>query len=43
MEQKLTKNNTRQFFTTSDDTLDFDHHASMFFSEPVKSAFIPLK
>jgi glutamate racemase len=43
MEQKLTQNNTRQFFTTSDDTADFDHHASMFFSEQVRSEFIPLK
>lgn len=43
MEQKLTKGNTRQFFTTSDDTDDFDHHASMFFSGQVKSEYIPLK
>ncbi|HEY9001213.1 MAG TPA: glutamate racemase [Mucilaginibacter sp.] len=43
MEQKLTKGGTRQFFTTSDDTDDFDHHASMFFSEQVKSKYIPLK
>ena len=42
MEQRLTKNNTRQFFTTSDDTPDFDHHASMFFSEQVKSEFVSL-
>lgn len=43
MEQKLTQNSTRRFFTTSDDTADFDHHASMFFSEQVRSEFIPLK
>lgn len=43
MEQRLTKGRTRQFFTTSDDTDDFDHHASMFFSEQVKSKYIPLK
>lgn len=43
MEQKLTRNNTQQFFTTSDDTSDFDHHASMFFGETIKSEFIPLK
>jgi len=43
METRLTQNGTRQFFTTSDDTPDFDHHASIFFSEPVKSEFIPLK
>jgi len=43
MEQKLTRGGTRQFFTTSDDTDDFDHQASMFFSERVKSEYIPLK
>jgi len=43
MEQKLTKGGTQQFFTTSDDTMDFDHHASMFFGEPVRSEYIPLK
>ena len=43
MEQKLTKNGTQQFYTTSDDTQDFDHHASMFFGEPVRSDYIPLK
>lgn len=43
MEQKLTKNGTQQFFTTSDDTADFDHHASNFFGEQVKSKYIPLK
>jgi glutamate racemase len=43
MEKKLSKNATQQFFTTSDDTEDFDHHASLFFSEQVKSEFIPVK
>jgi len=43
MEQKLSKNGTQQFFTTSDDTADFDHHASLFFSAKVQSEFIPLK
>jgi glutamate racemase len=43
MEQKLTREGTQQFFTTSDDTTDFDHHASIFFGESVKSEFIPLK
>ena len=43
MEKTLSKNATQQFFTTSDDTADFDHHASMFFSEQVKSEFIPVK
>lgn len=43
MEHKLTKEGTQQFFTTSDDTADFDHHASNFFGEQVKSKYIPLK
>jgi glutamate racemase len=43
MEQKLTRNGTQQFFTTSDDTADFDHHASIFFSKKVNSEYIPLK
>lgn len=43
MKQKLTRGNTRRFFTTSDDTADFDYHASMFFSHEVKSQYIPLK
>lgn len=43
MEQKLSRNHTQQFFTTSDDTIDFDHHASIFFGEPVKCNYIPLK
>jgi glutamate racemase len=43
MEKKLTKNATQQFFTTSDDTPDFNHHASLFFSAQVESEFIPLK
>ena len=40
MERKLTKNGTNQFYTTTDDTADFDHHASLFFSSPVQSKFI---
>jgi glutamate racemase len=43
MEQRLSRDGTQQFFTTSDDTADFDHHASIFFSEPVTSVYIPLK
>lgn len=43
MEQKLTKGNTQQFFTTSDDTADFDHHASIFFSKAIRSEYIPLR
>ncbi|MBS1529038.1 MAG: glutamate racemase [Bacteroidetes bacterium] len=43
MDKKLTKDGTRQFYTTSDDTGDFDHHATMFLGEDVKSSYIPLK
>ncbi len=43
MEQRLSKGRVQQFFTTSDDTMDFDHHASIFFGEEVKSEYIPLK
>src|ERR1700712_3320543 len=39
MESKLTKNGSQHFFTTTDDTADFDHYAEIFFSGPVKSAF----
>lgn len=39
MEQQLSKTGTRQFFTT-DDTADFDSHASRFFSAPVTSSFV---
>jgi glutamate racemase len=40
IESRLSKNGTNQFYTTTDDTADFDHHASLFFSSPVKSTFI---
>lgn len=40
IETRLSKNGTNQFYTTTDDTADFDHHASLFFSSPVKSTFI---
>jgi glutamate racemase len=43
MENKLTKGGTQQFFTTTDDTADFDHYAEIFFSGPVKSAFAEVK
>jgi glutamate racemase len=43
MDTRLSKNGTHQFFTTTDDTLDFDVHASMFFCEPVKSQYAPVK
>jgi glutamate racemase len=40
LEQKLSKQGTRKFYTTTDDTADFDHHASRFFSAPVTSSFV---
>jgi glutamate racemase len=40
MELSITQNGTQQFFTTTDDTADFDYHASQFFGGPVKSQFI---
>ena len=43
MEQSISQNGTQQFFTTTDDTADFDHHASMFFGAPVKSNFVSMK
>lgn len=43
LEQQLTKTGTREFYTTTDDTADFDHHASRFFSAPVKSSFVSVK
>ena len=43
METRLTLNKTQQFFTTSDDTADFDYHAAAFFGAPVSSAFVEIK
>jgi glutamate racemase len=43
IEQRITKNGTQQFFTTTDDTADFDHHASLFFSAPVGSQYAAMK
>jgi len=40
---KLTKTADRQFFTTIDDTPQFDHHASMFFGTEVKSTFVDVR
>ncbi|MGF7079958.1 glutamate racemase [Mucilaginibacter sp. UYCu711] len=40
LEQKLTKEGTRKFYTTTDDTSEFNHHASRFFSAPVTSEFV---
>jgi len=40
LEQNLSKTGKRKFYTTTDDTAEFDHHASRFFSAPVKSSFV---
>jgi len=40
LEQKLSKTGKREFYTTTDDTAEFDHHASRFFASPVKSSFV---
>ena len=39
LEQKLSKSGSRKFYTT-DDTSEFDRHASRFFSEPVTSEYV---
>ncbi|HWZ02731.1 MAG TPA: aspartate/glutamate racemase family protein, partial [Mucilaginibacter sp.] len=43
MENSLSKNGTQKFFTTTDDTADFDHYAEIFFGAPVKSAYAEVK
>ncbi|TSD67562.1 glutamate racemase [Inquilinus sp. KBS0705] len=43
IENNLTKTAERQFFTTVDDTPQFDHHASMFFGNEVKSSFVDVR
>ncbi|MDB5010308.1 MAG: murI [Mucilaginibacter sp.] len=43
IEKILTKNNTQQFFTTSFDMADFDHHAALFFGAEIKSGFAEIK
>jgi glutamate racemase len=43
MDDKLTKNSTQQFFTTTDDTADFDHYAEIFFEGKVKSGYAEIK
>jgi len=39
METMLSKGKTQHFYTTTDDTLDFDHYAELFFGAPVKSGY----
>ena len=43
MEQSISRNGTQQFFTTTDDTADFDAHASIFFGAPVQSESVLMK
>lgn len=43
MEACISRNNTQRFFTTTDDTADFDHYAEIFFSAPVKSEYADVK
>ncbi|MCO5936196.1 glutamate racemase [Mucilaginibacter sp. RB4R14] len=43
MEHRLSKQGNRQFYTTIDDTPDFDRHASLFFADNVKSEFVNVR
>jgi len=43
MDNALTKNATQHFYTTTDDTADFDHYAEIFFSASVKSTFAEIR
>jgi glutamate racemase len=43
MDNSLSKNKTQKFFTTTDDTDDFDYHAEIFFSAPVKSEYAEIR
>ena len=43
MEQRISRGGKQAFFTTTDDTADFDHHASLFFGEEVKSNYVSMK
>jgi glutamate racemase len=43
MESSISRNKTQRFFTTTDDTADFDHYAELFFGEPVRSAYAAIK
>ncbi|WP_345955663.1 glutamate racemase [Mucilaginibacter sp. PAMB04168] len=42
MESNITQNGVKRFFTTTDDTQEFDQHASLFFSAPVKSEYVAI-
>jgi glutamate racemase len=43
MENNISTTGAQHFFTTTDDTADFDHYARLFFPAPVKSAFAEIK
>jgi glutamate racemase len=43
MEQRLSKNGHRDFYTTIDDTPDFDRHASLFFADNVRSEYVDVR
>ena len=43
MEQSITQNGTQHFYTTTDDTADFDLHATSFFGALVKSQSVTTK
>jgi len=43
MEETLSRNGIQRFFTTTDDTADFDHYAEIFFSAPVKSEYAEVR
>ena len=43
MEASISKKRTQKFYTTTDDTADFDHYAEIFFSAPVKSEYADVK
>lgn len=43
IKEKITWGGTKAFYTTSDDTSDFDHHASAFFGEQVIAEYVSVK
>ena len=43
MERSISKNGTQQFFTTTDDTADFDYYGELFFGEKVRSGYAAVK
>jgi glutamate racemase len=39
----VTRNGTLRFYTTTDDTADFDQHASLFFNAEVQSTYVSMR